>query len=142
MTENEKIPDWKKFYDEGAAYHKTVRGSRKRPEVFTPEIVQNVAAMGIEKYFMSIFTRRGLLPRNHTMFDLLDEAKTFLTISEELEESLLYFDSLQSICSIDDIRIIKPKPDDVQRFCETIDRVAVLADQELALAADAASKYI
>jgi hypothetical protein len=43
-------------------------------------------------------------------------------------------DSLQSICSIDDIRIVKPQPGDVGRFIDTIDAVAGLAEQEFARA--------
>jgi HEPN domain-containing protein len=122
---------WQEFMEDGKAFHRTARGSLKRPEVFTPELVQNIAAMGIEKYFMAIFAHRGLLPRNHTMGDLLDEAKTFMAIPEDLEASLRYFDSLQAICSMDDFMITKPAPEEAPRFVEAIDRVAELAEQEL-----------
>jgi hypothetical protein len=128
---HQSLPDWEKFYNEGKEYHKTVRGSVKRPQVFTPEIVQNIAAMGIEKYFMSIFTHRGTLPRNHTMEDFVDEVKAFLPLPVDLEKSLLYFDSLQQICSIDNYKITKPGPEDIQTFMDAIDRVAILAEQEI-----------
>jgi hypothetical protein len=127
-----KTPEWKKFFDEGRAYHKTARGSLKRPQVFTPEIVQNIAAMGIEKYFMAIFLHRGTLPLNHTMEDFIYGVKEFFPLPADLEEALRYFDSLQQICSIDDYRIVKPEPDDAPRFVAAIDRVAQLAEQELA----------
>jgi hypothetical protein len=130
-VERRDLPEWEKFYNEGKGYHKTVRGSLKRPQVFTPEIVQNIAAMGIEKYFMSIFLRRGTLPRNHTMGDLVDELKTFLPLPADLEKSLLYFDSLQQICSVDDFKITKPGPEDVPAFLDAIDRVALLAEREI-----------
>jgi hypothetical protein len=125
--------DWEQFYEEALGFHKTVRGSLKRPEVFTPGLVQNIAAMGIEKYFMAIFTHRGLLPRNHTMEDFVEEVKSFLELPAGLEAALLYFDSLQSICSIDDYRIVTPLPEDVPRFVEAINQVALLADRELAV---------
>jgi hypothetical protein len=130
MKEQKK--DWEQFFADGQGFHRTVRGGLKRPQVFTPELIQNIAAMGIEKYFMSIFTHRGLLPQNHTMSDFVGEAKAFLTLPSDLEESLLYFDSLQSICSIYDFRIIKPETKDVPRFVDAIDRVAQLAEQEIA----------
>jgi hypothetical protein len=124
--------DWEQYFEDGQGFHRTVRGSVKRPEVFTPELIQNIAAMGIEKYFMSIFTHRGLLPQNHTMSDFVGEVKAFISLPEDLEKSLLYFDSLQSICSIYDFTIIKPKPGDVPLFIDAIDRVARLAEQEIA----------
>jgi hypothetical protein len=135
----EQKKDWEQFYADAQGFHKTVRGGLKRPEVFTPEIVQNIAAMGIEKYFMAVFTHRGLLPQNHTMRDFVEEVKAFLDLPAGLEESLLYFDSLQSICSIDDYKIIKPSPEDLPRFVEAIDAVALLADRELAASPAAAS---
>lgn len=135
----EQKKDWEQFYAEARGFHKTVRGSQKRPEVFTPELVQNIAAMGIEKYFMAVFTHRGLLPRNHTMRDFVEEVQSFMELPRGLEESLLYFDSLQSICSIDDYRIVKPSPEDVPRFVEAIDQVALLADRELAASPAAVS---
>jgi hypothetical protein len=128
----EQKQDWKQFFEDGQGFHRSARSGLKRPEIFTPELIQNIAAMGIEKYFMAIFTHRGLLPQNHTMSDFVAEVKPFMLLPEDLEKSLLYFDSLQSICSIYDFTIIKPKPEDVPRFMDAIDRVAQLAEQEIA----------
>jgi hypothetical protein len=126
---------WKKFYEEGRAFHKAVRGGLKRPGVFTPEIVQNIAAMAIEKYFMAIFTHRGILPRNHTMRDFLEEAKDFMSLPAELVETLVYMDSLQNICSVFDFKITKPGAADAPRFIAAVDRLALLAERELAACA-------
>jgi hypothetical protein len=89
--------------------------------------------MGIEKYFMAIFTHRGCLPRNHTMTDFIEETKAFRPLPQDLEDSLRYFDSLQSICSLEYFKITKPKPEDVPRFVDAIDRVALFAEEEVAL---------
>lgn len=86
--------------------------------------------MGIEKYFMAIFTSRGMLPRNHTMSDFVEETKLLMPLPEGLEESLLYFDSLQNICSFDDFKITKPSAGDVDRFINAINQVATLAEQK------------
>ncbi|MFP3042705.1 hypothetical protein LQZ19_12885 [Treponema primitia] len=127
----EQKQDWKQFFEDGQGFHRTVLSGLKRPEVFTPVLIQNIAAMGIEKYFMAIFTHRGLLPQNHTMLDFVEESRAFIILPPDLEKSLLYFDSLQSICSIYDFTIIKPELDDVPRFVDAIDRVAQMAGQEL-----------
>jgi HEPN domain-containing protein len=87
--------------------------------------------MGIEKYFMAIFMHRGKLPRNHTMTDLLEEAKSFLPIRPDLEKTLRYMDSLQRICSMDDFEIRAPEKSDVPRFIEATTMVAELAGKEL-----------
>jgi HEPN domain-containing protein len=90
--------------------------------------------MGIEKYFMAIFLRRGTLPRNHTLSDLMKEASSFLIIEPDLAETLRFMDSLQRICSIDDYSIETPSESDVPRFLSALDAVARLAERELSLA--------
>lgn len=123
--------DWEIFYLEGSRYHRTAQGSVRRPEVFTPVIVENIVAMGIEKYFMAIFMHRGTLPRNHTLLDLVEEASAFMTLDVELTDTLRYMDSLQKICSIYDISTTPPAPKDIPRFISAIDAVARLAETEL-----------
>jgi len=124
--------DWEIFLDEAKGFHRTALGGRKRPEVFTPELIENIAAMSIEKYFMAIFTRRGLLPRNHTMTDFIEEMKDLRPLPPGLEEDLLFFDSLQSICSFADFMITKPKETDINRFITALEKTAALAEEELA----------
>jgi hypothetical protein len=126
-----ELADWKTFYIEGARYHRTAQGSVRRPEVFTPVLIENITAMGIEKYFMAIFMHRGALPHNHTLVDLLEEASTFMVLDAELVDSLRFMDSLQRICSLYDITIIPPTVADVPRFISAINAVALLAEAEL-----------
>jgi len=129
-----ELADWKAFYKEGTQYHRTAQGSVRRPEVFTPEIIENLAAMSIEKYFMAIFMHRGILPKNHTLLDLMEEASLCFPLDPVLVESLTYMDSLQRICSLFECEITQPLPTDVPRFLEAIDLVAHLASQELGVA--------
>ena len=124
--------EWYAFLEEGRCYRKTAQGSVRRPEIFTPTIVQNVAAMGIEKYFMAIFAKRGMLPRHHTMTDLAEEAGAFVELGDETVKTLRYMDSLQRICSLDDWRIESPKTDDIPRFIAALEHIANIAEREFA----------
>ncbi|MDR2762564.1 MAG: hypothetical protein LBB88_08200 [Planctomycetaceae bacterium] len=126
------IQDWREFFEDGYSFHKTARGAVNRPDVFTPTIIQNIAAMAIEKYFMAIFRKRGFMPLNHTMTDLVNAATTIaLPISSELLETLYYMDQLQQICSLDSFKIIEPVQSDVSRFLKAASDVANLAAKEL-----------
>ena len=126
-----ELADWETFYTEGKHFHQTAQGSVRRPEVFTPSIIENIVAMSIEKYFMAFFMHRGSLPRNHTLLDLVEEAQKMISIDPVLVESLKYMDSLQRICSVFDYTIIPPERSDVPRFLETLDAVARLVGPEL-----------
>lgn len=83
------LSDWEEFYRDGKSFHKRTRISVDQPQIYTPVLIQNLAAMSIEKYFMAIFMSRGFLPRNHTMSDFVEEIKQIIPIAPGLEEILL-----------------------------------------------------
>lgn len=124
--------EWVAFLEEGRCYRKTAQGSVRRPEIFTATIVQNVVAMGIEKYFMALFAKRGTLPTHHTMTDLADEAGAFVRLEDGTVKTLRYMDSLQRICSLDNWRVESPKAEDIPRFIEALEEVARIAEEQLA----------
>jgi len=118
-----------RFLKEGREFHKVFRGARKRPGVFTPVILQNIAAMGIEKYFMAVFAGRGTLPYNHTMTDFIEELRAFRPLGADMEADLRRFDELQSICSLDNIRMLEPEAADIELFARALDGAAALAEE-------------
>jgi hypothetical protein len=125
---------WERFLGEGREFHRVFRGALGRPEVFTPALLQNIAAMGIEKFLMAVFTRRGMLPRNHTMTDFIEEMRAFRPLGAEMEADLRRFDELQSICSLDNIRTLEPEAADIALFARALDGAAALAEEECARA--------
>ncbi len=94
--------EWKTFIDEGTKYLKTaVNGAAKRKDIFTPEILYNIAAMSIEKHIMGYLFYHHKLPENHTLKDLADAMAENSDISASLCEKLAYMDSFQEICSLE-----------------------------------------
>ncbi len=120
--------DWKTFYNEAKGYHKTLNGCLKRPKVFIPVIVSNIAAMCIEKYFMAAFMYRGVLPANHTMADFIETAAEVKELSPELVEIMEYMDSIQMICSFFNVKTVEPEEKDIPRFIKAADMVAEYVD--------------
>jgi hypothetical protein len=130
-TDREPVEDWDKMYASGRGYKKTAHAARNRPAVFTPSIVRNICAMGIESYFMAVFMHRGFLPHNHTMRDLLADAERFISIEPSLRETMLKIDTQMQLCSLDNIKLIEPQADDIPLFLKALDDVAAIADREL-----------
>jgi len=129
----EKLSTWEGFLKEGREFKRVFTGALRRPAVFTPVILQNIAAMGIEKYFMAIFTRRKLLPNNHTMIDFIEEMRDFRPLDADMEADLRRFDELQSICSLDNIVTKEPEPEDIVLFERALARAAALAEEDCAV---------
>ncbi|HAH62735.1 MAG TPA: hypothetical protein DCL73_11635 [Treponema sp.] len=130
-NKREPVEDWDKMYASGKGYKKAAHNARNRPAVFTPSIVRNICAMGIESYFMAVFMHRGLLPHNHTMRDLLDYAERLISIEPSLRESMLKIDTQMQLCSLDNIKLTEPLPGDIPLFLKALDDVAAIADGEL-----------
>jgi hypothetical protein len=109
------ISGWEEFLREGEAYLKTGHGAHaRRKKAFTPEILYNIIAMAIEKLAMAALMRRGALPYNHTMADLV-EALEWVAPAEiaELKAELLGLDRYQEICDVDAFKIRPPGPEEI-----------------------------
>ncbi len=123
--------EWKKFQDDGRAFHKTARGAQKRPLIFTTEIRLNIIGMAIEKYLMAIFLHHGTLPDNHTMHDLVAGMNRLEPLPAEVETALFEMDDLQQICSPDEFKIHKPTEEEITRFLSALETIAAITEREL-----------
>jgi hypothetical protein len=109
------ITGWEEFLAEGDAYLKTGMGAHAKGRtvagatVFTPEILYNIIAMSIEKLVMATLMKRGALPYNHTMYDLVEAMDDVFPDSlAGIREGLLDLDRYQEICDIDHYNIVPP----------------------------------
>lgn len=109
------ITGWEDFLAEGDAYLKTGIGAHaKGRTVFTPEILYNIIAMSIEKLVMATLMKRGALPYNHTMYDLVEAMDDVFPESlADIREDLLGLDKYQEICDIDHYNIIPPDSNEI-----------------------------
>ena len=125
------VEGWEEKYSSGNGYRKTAHNAQNRTAVFTPSIIRNICAMGIESYFMAVFMHRGLLPRNHTMQDLLEDAEKLFPIEPGLKKAMLKIDNQMQLCSLENFKLTDASPDDVPEFLKALDDVAAVADREL-----------
>jgi hypothetical protein len=127
----QSIEDWDKMYEAGKQYRATAHKAVGRPEVFTPSIIRNIAAMAIESYFMAFFMYQGILPRNHTMQDLLADAKKLFSVDPELEHILLKIDDQMQLCSLENFKLTDAVSEDTPEFLKAVDMVAAIAGSEI-----------
>lgn len=79
---------------------KTGTNGQNRPKIFTPEILYNVLAMSIEKYFMAALAAEGDIPDNHTFTDFIEAAERNTPLPARLADELHSFESYQEICAV------------------------------------------
>jgi hypothetical protein len=72
--------------------------------------------MAIEKLIMAFLMKNGDLADNHTMADLLRALQLHLGDIPELEEKLMYLDTFQEICSLENFTIQIPTQEDVVKM--------------------------
>ena len=92
-------PAWIEFYEDGKKYLKTARGSFKRPAVFTPDIVFNLVAMGIEKVAIAVLIEAGDWLITATMPDLVRSLSQVMELDLELAQSLLDLGQFEDLCA-------------------------------------------
>ena len=125
------IGNWNDFYREGIQYLNVAMNTAGKKAAFTPEILYNIIAMGIEKQIMGLLMFRGVLPENHTLRDLLNSLKTVTEVPEILSEKLIAMDGFQEICRIDFYKRKTPTDSDIREFLETGILVMSLVKKQL-----------
>lgn len=109
-----QIDNWRDYLHDGEQYLSTAQGAyRKRKKAFSPDTLYNIICMAIEKLIMAFLMKNGDLAENHTMGDLLRALEKHLGHQPELSDELLYLDTFQEICDVDNYAIRIPNDEDL-----------------------------
>jgi len=113
---DQPLNSWKEFWDYGLAYEKTAQKGSERRDKFNPAILYNIAAMGIENFFMGSLGHRGKLPEHHTLRSLVTFADRMEPFPGDLKTRLYRMDRFQDICDLIVFQTADPTWDDVPEF--------------------------
>lgn len=112
-----QIDNWREYRRDGEQFLKTATEAHsKKRKAFSTDTLYNVTCMAIEKLIMAFLMKNGDLAENHTMADLLRALQLHLGDIPDLAEKLIYLDTFQEICSIDNFTIHIPSEEDVVRM--------------------------
>jgi len=109
-----QIDNWQDYRRDGEQFLQTAtQAHEKKKKAFSTDTLYNVTCMAIEKLIMAFLMKNGDLAENHTMADLLRALQLHLGNIPDLEEKLLYLDTFQEICSLENFTIQIPSEEDV-----------------------------
>lgn len=127
------IDGWETFLREGQGYLRTaVNAHQKQKRVFTAEILYNMVAMAIEKFFMAALMRHGTMPMNHTMVDMMIAMEqTFPHAVTEIREAVIALDTYQQICDPWTYTMDPPEMAEIPSMLQLAEQIHVLVANEL-----------
>ena len=112
-----QIDNWRDYRRDGEKFlHTATERTTKRRKAFSTDTLYNVTCMAIEKLIMAFLMKNGDLAENHTMADLLRALQLHLGDIPDLAEKLMYLDTFQEICSLDNFTIHIPSEEDVVKM--------------------------
>ena len=112
-----QIDNWQDYRRDGEKFLQTAtQAHNKKKKAFSTDTLYNVTCMAIEKLIMAFLMKNGDLADNHTMADLLRALQLHLGDIPDLEQKLLYLDTFQDICSLDNFIIHIPSEEDVVKM--------------------------
>ncbi len=122
--------NWKEFFTEGQNYFK--KSSRWAANgKFSNDLIYNLVLMSIEKHFMALLVKNGLLPDNHTISDLIEAVRKVKPLDKELEKKLLDIETYQMICSFADYGRRTEEISDITRVVSVGEEVKNMVEGEL-----------
>ncbi len=112
------------YLRDGQGYYRTAVGAKKRPQIFTPEIVYNLLSMVIEKYFMAFFESHHTMADNHTFTDLINSANRIAPVPSTLINDLKSLEVFQNLCPVfTGYQRSIPDEGQIRKMYEVTDRV-------------------
>jgi hypothetical protein len=123
---SQKLYPWETWLGQGLDYEKAAGGRSDKPSPFSPAIQYNLIALALEGYVMAMVNFHGSLPENHTFSDLISAWEQVAPLDANLKSTILKYEDMQSICSLDNYHRFEPKPEDIQAL-----RAAVAALGEI-----------
>ena len=112
-----QIDNWRDYRSDGEKFlHTATEAHNQKKKAFSTDTLYNVTCMAIEKLIMAFLMKNGDLAENHTMADLLRALQLHLGDIPDLAEKLLYLDTFQEICSLDNFTIHIPSEEDVVKM--------------------------
>ena len=112
-----QIDTWHDYRRDGEKFlHTATAAHNKKKKAFSTDTLYNVTCMAIEKLIMAFLMKNGDLAENHTMADLLRALQLHLGDIPDLAEKLMYLDTFQEICSLDNFTIHIPSEEDVVKM--------------------------
>lgn len=115
--------DTEVFFNEAEGFFQRAVSSRKRPEIFTPEILYYLAAMAMEKYFSAFLASRGTLAQHHTMQAMLSMVQEYENSASGLTDDMIFMDSFHDLCGLNPSSGKKPGDEHVSLIMESMGRV-------------------
>ena len=112
-----QIDNWRDYLRDGEKFLQTAtEAHKKKRKAFSTDTLYNVTCMAIEKLIMAFLMKNGDLAENHTMADLLRALQLHLGDIPDLAQKLLYLDTFQEICSLENFTIHIPSEEDVVKM--------------------------
>lgn len=131
-TAGAALTDWEVFLREGRQYRTLMKGASRRPAVFTPEIVYNIAGMALEKMIMGYLMKHGALPEGHTLVELLQALQGRMEVPATLQQDVLFMEGFQEICGMyEEYQRTAPDQNSLQRIVTAVDAISELIESEL-----------
>lgn len=131
MEKKNIINGWSDYFSEGLRFMQIAEKASGKTGIFTPEILYNIIAMGIEKLIMGLLMYRGVLPENHTLRDLLAGLEKVAEVPDDVAGRLVSMDGFQEICVIEFYKRKIPTEEDIKVFLGTGTMVSKLVRENL-----------
>ena len=117
MFKKKDTYNWRDYQRDGEQFLRTaLQAHAKGRQAFSSDTLYNLTCMAIEKYIMAFLMKHGDLAENHTMGDLLRALTTHCGDLGDLAQQLLYLDTFQEICDLENYTVRIPNQNDIERI--------------------------
>lgn len=107
---------WNEYYEEAAAYYKTVVGARKKNRPFGNLVYYNMIGLSLEGFLTAVIAKDDDLPEHSSISSMLRMIKKKYEVPEAFTDESRFFNRFMNFCSLEVLEMLEPKDDEIDRM--------------------------
>jgi hypothetical protein len=111
---------WNGYYEEAAAYYKTIVGARKKNRPFGNLVYYNMIGLSLEGFLTAVIAKDNDLPEHSSISSMLRMTKRKYDVPEAFTDESRFFNRFMNFCSLEVLEMLEPTDDEIDRMVKFV----------------------
>ncbi|WP_321286454.1 hypothetical protein [uncultured Sunxiuqinia sp.] len=111
---------WNSYYEEAAAYYKTVVGARKKDRPFGNLVYYNMIGLSLEGFLTAVIAKDDDLPEHSSISSMLRMIEKKYEVPEAFTDESRFFNRFMNFCSLEMLEMLEPTDEEIDRMVKFV----------------------
>ncbi|WP_159522631.1 hypothetical protein [Sunxiuqinia indica] len=122
---------WIGYYEEAAAYYKTIVGARRKNRPFGNLVYYNMVGLSLEGFLTAVIAKDNDLPEHSSISSMLRMIKKKYEVPEYFTDESRFFNRFMNFCSLEVLEMKEPTDEEIDRMIKFVEDLKNWIDKSI-----------